>query len=128
MSEPKNWRRFEFEDASANSFKFWRIGTDRCTAYTHYGRLGTDGQREDKTFINSWECDSHVRKKIKEKLGKGYREVTSGVAVPVGTLKPKAKKPRPEKPPKPTVVIDFTKQSTVSGEPPAVNRQRRISL
>jgi predicted DNA-binding WGR domain protein len=67
-------RRFEFVDGSSN--KFWEIdyspGSDSFTVT--YGRIGTDGVSQTKTFDSAAKAELESQKLINEKVKKGYVE------------------------------------------------------
>jgi len=67
-------RRFEF--VGGTSAKFWEIGRAGAAVTVRFGRLGTDGQTQTKDLGSDAEASDHVARLIKEKLGKGYIEVT----------------------------------------------------
>jgi DNA ligase 1 len=66
-------RRFEF--VGGNSSKFWEIVQRDNRVTVQFGRIGTAGQAETKTFGDANAAHKHVEKKIAEKLKKGYSEV-----------------------------------------------------
>jgi predicted DNA-binding WGR domain protein len=66
-------RRFEYKQGT--SYKFWEILVEG-TAYTaRYGKVGTEGQTQSKSFATADKAKAEAEKKIKEKVGKGYSEV-----------------------------------------------------
>jgi predicted DNA-binding WGR domain protein len=67
-------RRFEF--VGGTSAKFWEIDQAASEVTVCFGRLGTDGQTQTKDLASETAAADHVAKLIKEKLGKGYIEVT----------------------------------------------------
>jgi predicted DNA-binding WGR domain protein len=42
-----------------------------------FGRIGTSGQTQTKSFADEAAATQHADKMVKEKLGKGYREIGS---------------------------------------------------
>jgi DNA ligase-1 len=66
-------RRFEFVEGSSD--KFWEIAVNGSQVTVCFGRNGTAGQRDTKTFADAADAQKHADKKIVEKLGKGYSEV-----------------------------------------------------
>ena len=66
-------RRLEF--SAGNSHKFWEISAHGSEATVRFGRIGTPGQVNVKTFADQAAAAKHVEKMIRAKLGKGYREV-----------------------------------------------------
>ncbi|HOX42964.1 MAG TPA: WGR domain-containing protein [Myxococcota bacterium] len=74
-------RRFEFSDGSSN--KFWEIELDGKSFTVRYGRIGADGQTQEKSFPTPEKAKAEHDKLVREKLGKGYQEVgAGGAAVP----------------------------------------------
>lgn len=87
-------REFRFNDGSSD--KFWRITVSGSDFTVHFGRTGTTGQAQEKTFASEAAAKTAADKLIAEKTGKGYKEVgASAVATPPVTVKapatPKAK-------------------------------------
>ena len=68
-------RRFEYTDDRSN--KFWEIEVKGNEVAVTWGRIGTAGQSQTKTFDNSVEAELHAEKMIAAKLKKGYGEVAS---------------------------------------------------
>jgi DNA ligase 1 len=67
-------RRFEFSEG--NSSKFWAVTLQGTEVSVRFGRIGTSGQTNVKSFPNETEAAKHVEKLIGEKTKKGYREAT----------------------------------------------------
>lgn len=82
-------RRFEFQ--SGNSSKFWEIGLDGANFTVRWGKLGTAGQEQVKSFANEGAAQKEHDKLLAEKLKKGYEEVGAckptppAAAIPVAT-------------------------------------------
>jgi predicted DNA-binding WGR domain protein len=68
-------RRFEFVDEKSN--KFWEISLSGPLVSVKFGRIGTDGQIQTKSFSSDAEAQSNYDKLIAEKKRKGYQEVAS---------------------------------------------------
>ena len=68
-------RRFEF--VAGNSAKYWEIATTGREVRVRFGRLGTSGQVQTKSFISDAAATRHAQQRVTEKLGKGYVEVTA---------------------------------------------------
>jgi uncharacterized protein (TIGR02996 family) len=66
-------RRFEFEEGS--SHKFWEIVVEGNAYTVRYGKVGTEGQVQTKTFKDAAKAEAEANKKIAEKTKKGYAEV-----------------------------------------------------
>ena len=64
-------QRLEFSDGKSN--KFWEVGIVGCDLTVRFGRIGTSGQENTKTFADPAVAIKERDKLIKEKIGKGYR-------------------------------------------------------
>jgi DNA ligase (NAD+) len=67
-------RRFEFNDGKSS--KFWAIRIGETEVEVRYGRIGTEGQAQTKSFDTPEAAQRHAEKMIAEKEGKGYRATT----------------------------------------------------
>ncbi|MBX7207638.1 MAG: DUF4011 domain-containing protein [Verrucomicrobiaceae bacterium] len=67
-------RRFEFIEGGSQ--KFWEIGQTGCDMTVRYGRIGTNGQTQTKTFPDEARTTREVQKLITEKVKKGYVEAS----------------------------------------------------
>jgi predicted DNA-binding WGR domain protein len=65
-------RRFEFVGGS--SAKFWEITVAGSDVTARFGRMGTDGQVQTKSFGTGEAAERHAEKLIAEKTRKGYVE------------------------------------------------------
>ena len=66
-------RHFEFvEGASA---KFWEVTVSSSDVTVRFGRIGTDGQTQTKSFGDAAAAQKHADKLIGEKTKKGLTEV-----------------------------------------------------
>jgi len=65
-----------FEFISPASQKFWEVSVDDATLTVRFGRIGANGQSQTKSFSDAAKAESEAAKLIREKLGKGYRELT----------------------------------------------------
>jgi len=84
-AEP-HWRTFTYQDQKSD--KFWNILLTGTSHVVHFGRSGTDGQRQQKDFATIEAVRASYDKLVKEKTGKGYRETTppaAPAAPPVAT-------------------------------------------
>ena len=68
-------RRFELSEGKSD--KFWQASREGTSLRVEYGRIGTHGQAQDKSFSSAEAAQSELDKLIREKLKKGYREVSS---------------------------------------------------
>ena len=67
-------RRFEFTEGTAS--KFWEVSVQGTQVTVRFGRIGTQGQTQTKSFPDEAAAAKHVDKLVREKTGKGYHEVT----------------------------------------------------
>ncbi|WP_375765017.1 DUF4132 domain-containing protein [Archangium gephyra] len=86
-------RRFEFVEGSSK--KFWEIELQGTEFTVRWGRIGTDGQTQQKSFASTTKAQAEHDKLIAEKQKKGYSEVEGGTntvvaATPATTLNPPA--------------------------------------
>jgi predicted DNA-binding WGR domain protein len=65
-------RSFEYSDDKSN--KFWSIETDGAEFTVTFGKIGTDGQSQTKSFADEESCNKAAEKLINEKTKKGYEE------------------------------------------------------
>lgn len=65
-------RHFEFVEGG--SAKFWEITTSGNDVAVRFGRIGTQGQMQTKTFADEATAVRHAEKLIDEKTQKGYVE------------------------------------------------------
>ena len=65
-------RRFEF--TGTTSGKYWEVTVTRSKVTVHFGRLGTSGQRQTKTYPSPDAARKAAARQIAEKERKGYRE------------------------------------------------------
>ena len=68
-------RTFQFSDAK--SHKFWTIDVSGNAFTVTYGKVGTAGQTQTKTFATPEKAQAEADKLIREKTGKGYTETTA---------------------------------------------------
>jgi len=68
-------RHFEF--SGGNSAKFWEIGVSGDTVTVRFGRIGTEGQTQVKSFPDAAAATRHAEKLIAAKIGKGYAEAVT---------------------------------------------------
>lgn len=77
MEMPSGTRVFHCTEGTSN--KFWKGGVERTILRVHYGRIGTAGSYQDKTFYSNGAALNELSKLIREKRKKGYWEVTPAV-------------------------------------------------
>jgi predicted DNA-binding WGR domain protein len=71
-----------FINQTGDSNKFWSINQADNSYTVTWGKIGTDGRTTDKTFLTADDCNKEVEKLIKEKLSKGYHEVSGQQNLP----------------------------------------------
>lgn len=81
-------REFYFRDG--NSDKFWAIEVKGPTFTVNYGRTGSAGQTQTKTFGSKADAEEAADKLIAEKVRKGYQEGNPGKAAPAKAAPSKA--------------------------------------
>ena len=68
-------RHFEF--VGGTSAKFWEIGTSGNEVTVRYGRIGTAGQTQTKSFPDAAAAERYAEKLIAQKTAKGYQETVA---------------------------------------------------
>ncbi|QNK65233.1 WGR and DUF4132 domain-containing protein [Variovorax sp. PAMC26660] len=83
-------RRFELIEGTAS--KFWEVEQVGSDLNIRWGRIGTAGQSQTKSFADATKADAALTKLAAEKTGKGYGEVgvATGAAIGKTEAKPKA--------------------------------------
>ncbi|MBI5497019.1 MAG: WGR domain-containing protein [Deltaproteobacteria bacterium] len=87
-------RRFEFVEGTSS--KFWCIDLQGTSFTVTFGRIGTAGQSQSKTFATPEKARAEHDKLVAEKVKKGYSEVGGGTT-PAPVAAPKAPKPPTKK-------------------------------
>lgn len=83
--------RREFHFVEGTSSKFWAVTVEDSTLRIQYGKIGSAGQTQLKSFASPAEAEKGAAKLIAEKAGKGYVEVGSPTpAAPAAPPKPAA--------------------------------------
>ncbi len=85
-------RRFELSDGTSE--KFWEVGVEGSSFTVRFGRIGTNGQTQTKTFPSDAKALAEADKLVGEKTKKGYVEVGSSAAAPA-PVNPKKANPAP---------------------------------
>ncbi|NZA25471.1 DUF4132 domain-containing protein [Luteimonas sp. SJ-92] len=80
-------RRFEFSEGTSN--KFWEIELDGSDVNIRWGRIGTQGQSQTKTFGDDAKAAAAMTKLIDAKAGKGYAEVAAAADAGIGKTETK---------------------------------------
>jgi predicted DNA-binding WGR domain protein len=71
-SVPSSSRHLEFVGGSSR--KFWEISVSENSFTVRFGRLGTAGQSQTKSFADESSAKREAEKLVAEKLRKGYME------------------------------------------------------
>jgi uncharacterized protein (TIGR02996 family) len=71
-------RTFEFREGKSN--KFWNIDLQGNAFTVTYGRIGSAGQTQTRSFADAAQAQQEHDKLIREKLGKGYVEMQAAPA------------------------------------------------
>lgn len=103
-------RRFELSDGKSN--KFWEISSEGKSITVRFGRMGTSGQTQTKSFTTDDAAARELAKLVAEKTKKGYIEAGApasaesppsisldpgpGAAKPKGKAAPRAPDTRPD--------------------------------
>jgi predicted DNA-binding WGR domain protein len=74
LPELKNRRYFTFADEKSS--KFWSIEKEGASYLVNFGKIGSEGQKTEKTFGSEADCQKEIDKLIAEKTKKGYVEKT----------------------------------------------------
>jgi predicted DNA-binding WGR domain protein len=69
-------RRLEF--VGGRSSKFWEVRVDASAVIVRFGRIGTDGQRQQKLYADPAAAARAAARLLREKLAKGYVERPAG--------------------------------------------------
>lgn len=77
-------RTFEFTDDASS--KFWSIEVVGAYYQVKFGKIGSKGQTQRKTFAANAEAQADADRLIREKLKKGYVETTAGAAPPLAAV------------------------------------------
>lgn len=84
MGSNAGTRRFEYKDDKSS--KFWEICVEGNGFTVRYGKIGAEGQTQNKEFVDAATTEKQAQKLITEKTGKGYQEVgVGGVATTSST-------------------------------------------
>ena len=71
-------RRFEFSEGSSN--KFWQVTVADHDLHITWGKIGTAGQTQTKSFASAAAAQQELSKLVSEKTKKGYAEVDGTAA------------------------------------------------
>ena len=62
-------------DPDKNAKKFYNVRQDGSTVHLKWGRIGTDGQTQTKTFGSTVAATMFAREKVWQKVDRGYVKV-----------------------------------------------------
>lgn len=99
-------RRFELIEGTSS--KFWEVSVDEKDLTVRFGRIGTQGQTQLKSFPSAEKATAEHDKLIREKTKKGYAEVIA--PAPAGDASP------PPAPRAPKVALAAAPTPVVAGE------------
>jgi len=71
-SATQDARYFEFEQGASR--KFWEIAVDGPDVKVRFGRIGSQGQTQVKSFDDDATARAHAASMIEKKTSAGYRE------------------------------------------------------
>ena len=75
LSSKSALRHFEFRQGASN--KFWEIYQSGPILHIRFGKIGSNGSSSSKDLVSNDVAKKEYNKIIKEKLGKGYKEIPS---------------------------------------------------
>ena len=68
----------ELSEEQGVSHKFYEVTVDGCDLTIRYGRIGTNGTRQQKTFPTAEKAQAEATKKLGAKRRKGYEDAVMG--------------------------------------------------
>ncbi len=119
--------RLEFSDGT--SHKFWQIEQSGKTLHSTWGRIGTAGQGQAKTYATPEAARKELEKQVASKRQKGYAEVGQRAATSGAKSAPTKTKTKTEAKPKTKAKTPVaTTPPPPSAEPPRLRPRRTVSL
>jgi len=113
-------RRFELIEGTSS--KFWEVKAEDTELTVSFGRIGTQGQTKTKTFASNSAALAEEAKLIKEKTGKGYKEISANASSPPTQTTPVQASPAKPKPQIATPPPAITKpEAAQTPSPPATD-------
>lgn len=115
-------RRFELIEGSSS--KFWEVECSGEQLTVRYGRIGTNGQTQTKTFASAAKAQAEHDKLVREKTGKGYQEVDVSAAVALAPVAPKPVAPKAavSAPVAPPAALAEAPAAAVANDPPVTTQ------
>lgn len=101
-----NYKYYTYTRGTSN--KFWAYEIVGNTLYTRWGRIGSTGQTNSKTYRSSWDARGEAARLQMSKINKGYTPATPPNNVPrpsqttAGSAAPGPQRPRPAPTGRPT--------------------------
>ena len=77
MTTEKTYLELSQDEGAAH--KFYEVTVTGCEVIIRYGRIGTNGTIQNKTYPTAEKATAEANKKIKQKLKKGYEHSVMGV-------------------------------------------------
>lgn len=73
---------------SSEHNKFWagKLDESTCSVIVRWGRIGTKGQSQTKTFSSAYSAADHLDTKLREKMRKGYTSKLDGETIDAAKL------------------------------------------
>ena len=72
----------EFINQTGDSNKFWTIDSFDNEYTVSWGKIGSEARTNTKSFPTNEECNKETARLIKEKLSKGYQEISDNSLIP----------------------------------------------
>ncbi|MBB6098947.1 outer membrane protein assembly factor BamB [Deinobacterium chartae] len=69
----------EYSDPNGSEHKFYEVTLEGSELTVRYGRIGTEGQKQVKTFADAAKARAEAARKLSEKRRKGYEDAVEGV-------------------------------------------------
>lgn len=110
-------RSLHYKDDKSD--KFWTITLDNCSHTVHYGRVGSSGKTETKTFPTLEQAKQSYEKLIQQKLKKGYFDVSEDTQPQLETTAQVIEHPSITQPAEPTAIpekLEITRLLNLSPE------------
>jgi len=109
--------RYEYSEGSSN--KYWEISVEGTSVVTHYGRIGTSGQKTLKELATAEAAKKEAERLTASKLKKGYVAVARKKATKKKAAKKAPGKKAPEKKTTRKKVAQKTTRQKVAKKAPA---------
>ncbi len=84
-------KKTRLEFVKGNSAKFWEISLKGTTQIVRYGRLGTEGSENEKSFASRAEAIKASQLLVHQKLKKGYKETSLSDPTRIMTRSPRSR-------------------------------------